>query len=95
MYAQPVNYLFLHKCTDYRRTKEKVITGKGNALFTHTQTQLLIDSDVYPLGERCFYFILSFHCHYYHYCYSLYCVLSFKILTILSLQEKIYILRIL
>lgn len=38
MYAHPVNYLFLHKCTDYRRTKEKVITRKGNALFTHTNT---------------------------------------------------------
>lgn len=64
----------------------------------HTQTQLLINSDV--LSSRgeffFFYFILSFHCHYYHYCYSLYCVLSFKSLTILSLQEKkIYIFRIL
>lgn len=38
MYAQPVNYLFLHKCTDYWRTKEKVITIKGNTLFTHTNT---------------------------------------------------------
>lgn len=38
MYAQPVNYLFLHKYSAYRRTNEKVITRKGNALFTHINT---------------------------------------------------------
>lgn len=85
MYAQPVNYLFLHKCTDYGRTKEKVITRKGNALFTHTNTAT-DDSD--PLGERVFYFSVII-------VYSLYCVLSFKSLTILSLRDKKYIFRIL
>lgn len=47
----------------------------------------------YPQGET--FFFLSFHCHYYHYCYSLYCVLSFKSLAILSVQKKNYIFRIL
>lgn len=62
MYAQPVNYLFLHMCSGYRRTNEKVITGKGIALFTHTNTATDY-SDVYPLAEFFilfyFYFISS------------------------------------
>lgn len=58
----------------------------------HTSTQLLINSNV--LSSRGDFF-LSFCCHYYHYCYSLYCVLSFKSLAILSLQKKNYIFRIL
>lgn len=58
MYAQPVNYLFLHKYSAYRRTNEKVITRKGNALFTH-KTQLLINSNVLSSRGDFFFFSLS------------------------------------
>lgn len=42
----------------------------------------------YPQGET---FFLSFHCHYYHYCYSLYCVLSFESLAIHCRKRIIYL----
>lgn len=63
----------------------------------HTQTQLLTDNDFcYPLGERFFFVVvLTFNCQY-HYCYSLYFVLSFKIFNNpLTAEKKIYIFRIL
>lgn len=51
-----MNYLFLHMCSGYRRTNEKVITGKGIALFTHTNTATDY-SDVYPRAEFLFCFL--------------------------------------
>lgn len=52
-------------------------------VYTHKHSYWLT-AMFYPLGERFFNFILTFHCYY---CYSLLC-LSFKSLTILLLQEK-------
>lgn len=84
-------------CSGYRRTNEKVITGKGIALFTHKHSYwlqwCLSSSGVFYFILFLFYLVIIIIII----VLSLYCVLSFRLLTILLLQVKknLYIFRIL